>query len=126
MAVKTESVSAQVKELLEQYSENFAKMVQATSKEVANEVAADLRQSSSAMFGNGSYAKGWTVTKKDGGYVVHNKTDYQLTHLLENGHVIRNKYGEYGRAPAFRHIGPAEQKGIVRFEEEINKGASEL
>ena len=123
---KTESVTAQVKELLEQYNENFAKMVQATSKEVADETASDLRQTSAAMFGNGSYAKGWTVTKKYGGYIVHNKTDNQQTHLLENGHVIRNKYGEYGRAPAFRHIGPAEQKGIVRFEEAIEEGASKI
>lgn len=123
---KTESVTAQVKELLEQYNENFAKMVQATSKEVANEVCADLKQTSAAMFGNGSYAKGWTVTKKDGGYIVHNKTDYQLTHLLENGHVIRNKYGEYGRKEGVIHIKPAEQKGIVRFEEAIEEGASKI
>lgn len=126
MPAKTESVTVQVKELLEQYNENFAKMVQATSKQVAMETAEDLRQTSASMFGNGSYSKGWTVTKQDGGYVVHNKTDYQLTHLLENGHVIRNKYGEFGRAPAYRHIGPAEQKGIVRFEEAIEEGASKI
>ena len=126
MPAKTENVSAQVKELLEQYNEEFAQLVQKTTKAAADATARDLRESSVSMFGNGSYAKGWTVTKEKGGYVVHNKTDYQLTHLLENGHVIRNKYGEYGRAPAFRHIGPAEQKGIVKFEELIAEGMDKI
>lgn len=126
MPAKTESISVQVKELLEQYNEEFAQLVQKTSKAAADATARDLRESSASMFGNGRYAKGWKATRKDGGWVVHNATDYQLTHLLENGHVIRNKYGEYGRAPAYKHIGPAEQRGIVKFEELIAEGTEKI
>ena len=123
---KTESVEIQVRKLLEEYSENFSKLVKKVAESTAKETAEDLRQVSASQFGNGRYAKGWSVKAERGGYTVHNATDYQLTHLLENGHVVRNKYGEYGRAPAYRHIGPAEQRGIVKFEEKIEEGAEKL
>lgn len=60
----------------------------------------------------GQYAKGWT-TKVDKTYsgeygvTVYNKTDYQLTHLLENGHLIVNKKDGTGWASAHPHIAPA-------------------
>lgn len=55
-----------------------------------------------------SYNKGWTVTKtkRDKKATIHNKTDYQLTHLLEKGHAKVNG----GRTRAFPHIAPVEQE----------------
>jgi hypothetical protein len=49
---------------------------------------------------------------------VYNKTDYQLTHLLEKGHAIA---GGTGRVPAYPHIGPVERKYIPQYEERINE-----
>lgn len=51
----------------------------------------------------GAYKKGWKadVTTDETGTecTVHNRR-YQLTHLLENGHVIKNQTGEvYGEVP---------------------------
>ena len=109
MPAKTENVTIQVKELLDQYNRDFAELVQKASKEAADETARDIRESASAMFGNGRYAKGWKATKKDGGWIVHNATDYQLTHLLENSRVIANGSGTYGRTTPIKHIEPAEQ-----------------
>ena len=53
--------------------------------------------------------------------VVHNKTDYQLTHLLENGHVIRNKKGDWGRTRPIKHIAPVEQWANSELPEEIER-----
>ena len=55
-----------------------------------------------------SYNKGWTVTKtkRDKKATIHNKTDYQLTHLLEKDHAKVNG----GRTRAFPHIAPVEQE----------------
>ena len=40
----------------------------------------------------GDYKKGWRIKqdKARKSIIVHNATDYQLTHLLEHGHVKRN------------------------------------
>lgn len=61
---------------------------------------------------SGRYINGWTTSKekfgKSGnGVVVHNKTDWQLTHLLENGHAIVNKKDGTGWASAKPHIDPS-------------------
>lgn len=58
------------------------------------------------------YAEGWATKKgkkKKGEYevVVWNATNYQLTHLLENGHLIVNKRNGVGWASARPHIDKA-------------------
>ena len=58
----------------------------------------------------GDYAKGWAYKKQksDQGMnvVIHNRTDYQLTHLLEFGHAKRGG----GRVRAIPHIKPVEEQ----------------
>lgn len=56
-----------------------------------------------------SYASGWAVkkgVKKKNQYYaeVWNATNYQLTHLLENGHLITNKRNGVGWAEGRPHI----------------------
>lgn len=51
---------------------------------------------------------------------IHNKTDYQLTHLLEKGHAKRNG----GRVNPEVHIRPNEERAVKEFESRI-KGAIE-
>lgn len=58
---------------------------------------------------NKKYKDGWTTkvekTEKNGYMVVvWNETNWQLTHLLENGHAIVNKKGGVGWASAIPHI----------------------
>lgn len=108
---KTESVTAQMQDLLDEIDNEVQRAAEVGIQQVSKESAQKLQNTSPRK--TGSYARGWTV-KKDGklGAIVHNKTDYQLTHLLENGHVIRNKKGTYGRAPGIKHIAPVEEWAV--------------
>ena len=102
---KTESVTAQMTELLDQVDKEIEQSAKTNIQVVAKESVAKLKNTSPVK--SGSYAKGWGVKKEgDMDVVVHNRTDYQLTHLLENGHVIRNKKGTYGRTRGIKHIEP--------------------
>lgn len=74
----------------------------------AEKCVARLKQSSPEGI-RGRYKSGWTVKKgrktKNQYYVeVWNETDWQLTHLLENGHLIVNKRNGVGWAEAKPHI----------------------
>lgn len=113
------SVSAQLDKILEQYGRKADEAVEKSAKRAGRDTAKDLKNTSPKR--TGEYASSWStkVTRSSGrliGVTVYNKR-YQLTHLLENGHVIKNGVGTYGRARAIKHIAPAEQKGIADFEE---------
>ena len=120
---KTESVSAQMKELLDEYDKDLAELVDDSAKEVAKDCARELKNTSPKRPGGGEYAKSWTSKKVDGAWVVYNKEHYRLTHLLENGHVSANQFGTgYKRVPAIKHIKPVEQTGVEEFQNKIMRG----
>ena len=108
---KTGSVSVQMKQVLDEVNKDVEQSAKRNIQQIAKESVAKLKNTSPRK--TGSYAKGWG-TKKEGEMtvIVHNRTDYQLTHLLENGHVIRNKKGTYGRTHAIKHIAPVEEWAI--------------
>lgn len=117
--------SVQMQELLDEYSETVKDVVAKSSEAAAKDTMKTLRSVTHPRL-TGEYARGWAVKKQgEGDYIVHNRTQYRLTHLLENGHVAANQYGSgYKRVAAIKHIEPAEQEGIRIFEEEIRKGLS--
>lgn len=75
-----------------------------SKKEVANDAAEKLRSSSPKK--TGKYAADWGVKQVGSKQVVYNKKHYQLTHLLENSHALRNG----GRSKAQVHIKPVEEE----------------
>lgn len=121
----TKSVEAQMKELLDTFGHHVQEVVEDAAKESAKECVQKLKATSPKRPGGGSYARSWTSKKLAKGWVVYNK-EYQLTHLLENGHVSANQYGEYGvRFNGIKHIAPVEEEGIEGFELRINRGINE-
>ena len=118
------SLSDQMAEILNEYVEEVVQVTNDSIDKTAKESVKKLKSSSPSQ--SGDYAKGWTLKKEKGpkGVItvtVHNKTQYQLTHLLENGHVIRNSKGEYGRAPAIKHIAPVEEWACDELTAEIER-----
>ena len=110
--------------------QNFGAEVDEVFKEVeqgvAKEGAEKLRQTSpKRRGGRGKYARGWTYKKTKTGFIIHNKTDYQLTHLLENGHDIVRAGKKVGHSPAIPHIGPVEEwvneEAVKRLEEALGQ-----
>lgn len=118
---KTKSISIQMKQILDEFTDEVNDVLHEAAKTTADEAEDRLHNTSPRK--TGDYAAGWEV-KQEGkyDYIVHNSTNYQLTHLLENGHVIRNKKGTYGRAPAHKHIKPVETWANREFQRKIEEG----
>lgn len=117
---KAEGVTIQLTDILNSLTEECKTVVDEDMKKVAKEAAEKLRNTSPKK--TGDYARGWSV-KKDSkrGQIVYNKAKPYLTQLLENGHVIRNKKGEYGRAPAHVHIKPVADWAEAELQQRIMK-----
>ena len=90
--------------------------VRKAGKLVKDEIAANAPKKT------GAYSKSWSVkaTKENSEsleLVVYSKSRYQLAHLLEHGHAKRGG----GRVSARPHIAAAEETGIKKLEEEIER-----
>jgi len=110
-----------MKEILDKFSDKVNDVLEEAADKVSQESVEKLHNTSPRR--TGAYASGWTVKKESArSVIVHNATNYQLTHLLENGHVIRNKRGTYGRAPAHKHIKPVETWANKEFQRLIKEG----
>ena len=117
------SVSAQIENILEEYDADLKKTTNSVMDKVSKESVQKLKNTSPKR--SGEYAKSWTKKKIKGSggidtVIVHNKK-YQLTHLLENGHIVRNKKGTYGRTSGIKHIAPVEEWAIDEFPAEIER-----
>lgn len=105
-------IAKQVKLYTQEVKEEIDKGKQYVSKELVKNLKRDSPEKT------GSYQKGWRVKKEKRSNKIHNKTDYQLTHLLEKGHAKRNG----GRVAPKVHIRPNEERAVKEFEKRI-KGA---
>lgn len=115
-----ESLTVQLNNILGEYEQEIDETSQKVFQKTAREAVKQLRATSPKQQGgkrSGSYAKGWTTKKEGSTVVVHNKTDYQLTHLLENGHALR----QGGRARAIPHIKPVEEWANREVVEELER-----
>lgn len=118
--VTVDGLADAVQGILEQYSNDVDEAMAPVLKKTAQTARAELRATSPKK--TGDYAKGWQYSKSKDGlhYTIYNGTEYRLTHLLENGHVIRNGTGrEYGFVPAREHIAPVEEKVIEQLPDAI-------
>lgn len=110
-----------IKDILEEYSSDIQEAITEEAIKIANDGKDKLKQTSPKN--TGKYAKGWKVKIVKGkGYVnatVHNSTNWQLTHLLEKPHVIKNANGTYGTSKPQVHIRPVEQECIEQYTKEV-------
>lgn len=126
--VTVNNLASAIMKELEEYRDVTDEAVEKGVSETAKEAVQELRNahpSGSGQYGSWDkkYNKGWKVmqTKRDKRYhkkaTIHNATDYQLTHLLEKGHALR----QGGRARAFPHIAPVAEKCEDKLIQNIKK-----
>lgn len=109
MAINSNALSNEIAKALSQYTKEIEQGLEQKKEEISKEAVEELKATSPKY--KGSYAKGWKVKKVGTARVVYNSTDYQLTHLLENSHALRNG----GRSTPQPHIGPVEERTVEKF-----------
>ena len=94
---------------LNDYSAEVERALEETKEDLAEEAVERLKKTSPRD--SGKYRRNWKQREYGHKRVVYNAKHYRLTHLLEKGHVVRNRRGgrALGRAPAIPHIKPAEE-----------------
>lgn len=122
--IKAENLSSEIFKYLNNYKEDIEDDVIETVDEITKKARDELKNTSPRGIGSRTnpYYRGWSIKlskKRTGEYhkVIWNKTNYQLTHLLEFGHVTRNG----GRTKAIPHIRPVEEKYNVEFVDNLKK-----
>lgn len=108
-------IGREIQKQLQYYARDVARKVDEAQDEISTQLVQDLKQDSPKR--RPRYAKGWRVKKIKGKSVIHNKTDYQLTHLLEHGHALRNGDRFQGEV----HIRPNEEKAVRNFLKEVER-----
>lgn len=110
----------EISKALAEYSTEVTEGLEEAKVEVAKETVARIKRnidSSGIQSRTGEYKKGWSKKKVGTAQVIYNRTNYQLTHLLEKGHAKRGG----GRVRAYPHIGPAEDVAIEEYLKRVEK-----
>ena len=115
-SIKAELLSKEVMKVLENYSDDISETVEKDANKIGKEAVEELQQTSPTG-ARKQYRKGWKLkkgktSKNRYSVKIYNKTDYQLTHILEFGHAT----ADGGRTEPQPHIRPIEEKYGEKFE----------
>lgn len=118
--VDPEEFAKAVMMALDQYKDEAEENIKKTTKSVVRRAISELKSTEPT---GGSYARGWSHKADKGrvgmvaGEVIYNRTDYQLTHLLEKPHVTGPKRG--GKYPSGG--GPDYTGNLAKIEEKYTQ-----
>ena len=121
--VRPDQFQKAVMSALAEYGDKVLDVMESETKSIGRQTARALKQSAPA---GGSYAKGWSHKVQKGGVyklsdTVYNRTDYQLTHLLEKPHATgRKKGGHYPKKVDYTgNIARVEEEYTQKYYEEV-------
>lgn len=124
--VKSDAVGSAVSNILYQFTADVQYGVRQLTDEKADKLLKLIKERSPVdkrrTKRRGKYKKSWRVKKTKDTFSVYEKTigspkEYRLTHLLENGHTLRNGKTVKGQP----HIKPAADKINVEYVKDIEK-----
>lgn len=123
------TISKQLKDILDQYGEEIREDLQSAVVDTVKATANELKRTSPKL--TGSYRKGWRsdLIETRWGTVqgtVYNATDWQLTHLLNDGHgyVGRDGTRKDNVAKGDHHIDSASEFADTQLMVEVEKRLS--
>lgn len=128
--IKPEQLTSEVMKILEDFRGATEETVSYAVIETADKAVSELHEanpSGSGKYGSWTqYNMSWARTSLGGNAkkissIIHNKKHYQLSHLLEFGHALRNG----GRTKAFPHIAPVAEKAEDDLFNNIKKRISQ-
>lgn len=119
------SFRIQMEVILDDYPEEVKAATYEAMDKVSEQAVQMLKEKSPKGKKNGGrYAAGWTYEKRLDYNVIYNATDYQLTHLLEYGHVVEpppTHPGKKSRVEGKPHIADVEQWANEEFQKEVER-----
>lgn len=129
--IKPIDLQSTIKEILDQYGDDVYDALGKSVDDVAQEAVRKLRAGGSFK-GTGVYNRNWVADDVPKGKffktkVVHNEEHYQLTHLLEKGHVIRNGTKRtFGKTRAYPHIKPVEEWAKAELPRKVEEAITHI
>lgn len=111
--------------LLQEYGDQIIDITISAAEDTSKSARNKLRANNAGAFRNrtGDYRRGWraSLQKNRLGVLaqVYNATDWQLTHLLENGHDVVRGGVVVGHAKAYPHIAEVNDWATQNFEAEL-------
>lgn len=130
-------VAKQLNDIIKSYNWDAREKIKEAGKACAKEMAKELRTSANLVGGftkhSGKYNRGWSSKPQEGhsggryfySYVVYNKDQYRLTHLLEKGHNVPNNKRGKQRVAAYPHIAPLEERWNNEFVKRCEEAVQE-
>lgn len=122
-SISIDDMADAIMEGLQDYAELAESEMKKAVRKTATAVKKEIQET--APVKSGRYKKSWRskkTTEKSNAveYTVYSIDRYQLAHLLEKGHALRNG----GRADGTPHIAPAEEHGAELLEDLITEALS--
>lgn len=124
--VPANELAAAVDEILTGYAQDVTEIVKDEAEDVAKDCVAEIKTNARRLFrtkGPNPYANSWrkkvTERTSQGIVVTVYSRKYQIAHLLEHGHAVVRNGQMVGRAPAYPHIGPAEDNASRELQKRI-------
>lgn len=126
LTISPDQLQSTIQGILSEIPQQVDNVIDEAAAKVSKEAVQTLKSTSPKRPGGGRYAKGWAVKKQGKSTFIWNKTDYMLTHLLENGHDVIVHGKKVGHYDGKEHIADVERQVIEDMTEEVEKGIDKL